>query len=159
MDKCVIFIEFLFLFIIPCKELRLLPEVVERSLLSLLFIPLLALVFLLVWKVSWPLIPDTELYNFLCCSRDMTVCRCPILLSGDSALCRGIYDSRRPFNFFLQMPCRLCRSELSCDEMSFGIKLFFFLIQHRSDHGGMRRIFNSPLKKCFSVEQKGLHFQ
>ncbi|XP_028287546.1 kit ligand a [Parambassis ranga] len=33
------------------KEPRLLPEVVERSLLSLLFIPLLALVFLLVWKV------------------------------------------------------------------------------------------------------------
>lgn len=33
------------------KEPRLLPEVVERSLLSLLFIPLLALIFLLVWKV------------------------------------------------------------------------------------------------------------
>ncbi|XP_047452659.1 kit ligand a [Mugil cephalus] len=33
------------------KAPRLLPEVVERSLLSLLFIPLLALVFLLVWKV------------------------------------------------------------------------------------------------------------
>ncbi|CAN9498921.1 unnamed protein product [Ophioblennius macclurei] len=33
------------------KEPRLLPEVVERSLLSLLFIPLLALAFLLVWKV------------------------------------------------------------------------------------------------------------
>ncbi|XP_028307500.1 kit ligand a isoform X2 [Gouania willdenowi] len=33
------------------KESRLLPEVVERSLLSLLFIPLLALVFLLVWKI------------------------------------------------------------------------------------------------------------
>ncbi|XP_035013233.2 kit ligand a isoform X2 [Hippoglossus stenolepis] len=30
---------------------RLLPEVVERSLLSLLFIPLLGLVFLIVWKV------------------------------------------------------------------------------------------------------------
>ncbi|XP_030587466.1 kit ligand a [Archocentrus centrarchus] len=30
---------------------RLLPEVVERSLLSLLFIPLLAIVFLLVWKL------------------------------------------------------------------------------------------------------------
>lgn len=33
------------------KQARLLSEVVERSLLSLLFIPLLALVFLLVWKV------------------------------------------------------------------------------------------------------------
>lgn len=33
------------------KEPRLLPEVVERSLISLLFIPLLALAFLLVWKV------------------------------------------------------------------------------------------------------------
>ncbi|XP_053175190.1 kit ligand a [Scomber japonicus] len=33
------------------KAERLLPELVERSLLSLLFIPLLALVFLLVWKV------------------------------------------------------------------------------------------------------------
>ncbi|XP_069018760.1 kit ligand a [Embiotoca jacksoni] len=33
------------------KEPRLLPEVVEQSLLSLLFIPLLALIFLLVWKV------------------------------------------------------------------------------------------------------------
>lgn len=33
------------------SEARFLPEVVERSLLSLLFIPLLALVFLLVWKV------------------------------------------------------------------------------------------------------------
>lgn len=33
------------------KPARLLPEVVERSLLSLLFIPLLALVVLLVWKV------------------------------------------------------------------------------------------------------------
>ncbi|CAK6954567.1 kit ligand a [Scomber scombrus] len=33
------------------KPQRLLPELVERSLLSLLFIPLLALVFLLVWKV------------------------------------------------------------------------------------------------------------
>ncbi|XP_039989779.1 kit ligand a isoform X2 [Xiphias gladius] len=33
------------------KGARFLPEVVERSLLSLLFIPLLALVFLLVWKV------------------------------------------------------------------------------------------------------------
>ncbi|XP_022602012.1 kit ligand [Seriola lalandi dorsalis] len=36
---------------LPNKEARFLPEVVERSLLSLLFIPLLALVFLLVWKV------------------------------------------------------------------------------------------------------------
>ncbi|KAM9351548.1 kit ligand a isoform 2-T2 [Symphorus nematophorus] len=35
----------------PRPEPRALPEVVERSLLSLLFIPLLALVFLLVWKV------------------------------------------------------------------------------------------------------------
>ncbi|KAG7214411.1 hypothetical protein INR49_006368, partial [Caranx melampygus] len=35
----------------PSSEARFLPEVVERSLLSLLFIPLLALVFLLVWKV------------------------------------------------------------------------------------------------------------
>lgn len=33
------------------QQQRLLPEVVERSLLSLLFIPLLAIVFLLVWKV------------------------------------------------------------------------------------------------------------
>uniref|UniRef100_A0A3Q4MSU2 Kit ligand n=1 Tax=Neolamprologus brichardi TaxID=32507 RepID=A0A3Q4MSU2_NEOBR len=33
------------------SEGELLPEVVERSLLSLLFIPLLAIVFLLVWKV------------------------------------------------------------------------------------------------------------
>uniref|UniRef100_A0A3Q0RH66 Kit ligand n=1 Tax=Amphilophus citrinellus TaxID=61819 RepID=A0A3Q0RH66_AMPCI len=40
---------------------RLLPEVVERSLLSLLFIPLLAIVFLLVWKVSEPLTSDNKL--------------------------------------------------------------------------------------------------
>ncbi|XP_054633136.1 kit ligand a [Dunckerocampus dactyliophorus] len=33
------------------KQARLLPEVVERSLLSLLFIPFLALLFLLVWKL------------------------------------------------------------------------------------------------------------
>lgn len=39
------------LFFVSDSELRL-TEVVERSLLSLLFIPLLALVFLLVWKVS-----------------------------------------------------------------------------------------------------------
>ncbi|XP_071313340.1 kit ligand a [Trachinotus anak] len=35
----------------PSNPAPLLPEVVERSLLSLLFIPLLALIFLLVWKV------------------------------------------------------------------------------------------------------------
>ncbi|XP_073328804.1 kit ligand a [Pagrus major] len=35
----------------PHHDQHFLPEVVERSLLSLLFIPLLALVFLLVWKV------------------------------------------------------------------------------------------------------------
>ncbi|XP_027139402.1 kit ligand a isoform X1 [Larimichthys crocea] len=35
----------------PPHEPRILPEVVERSLLFLLFIPLIALVFLLVWKV------------------------------------------------------------------------------------------------------------
>ncbi|GLD50669.1 kit ligand isoform X1 [Lates japonicus] len=35
----------------PVHKPRFLPVVVERSLLSLLFIPLLALVFLLVWKV------------------------------------------------------------------------------------------------------------
>lgn len=34
------------------QEARLLPKVVERSLLSLLFIPFLALILLLVWKVS-----------------------------------------------------------------------------------------------------------
>lgn len=35
-------------------EQSALTEVVERSLLSLLLIPLIALVFLLVWKVRWP---------------------------------------------------------------------------------------------------------
>ncbi|XP_041853791.1 kit ligand a [Melanotaenia boesemani] len=35
----------------PYKQPILLPKVVEQSLLSLLFIPLLALIFLLVWKV------------------------------------------------------------------------------------------------------------
>lgn len=48
-------------FLAPSSEARFLPEVVERSLLSLLFIPLLALVFLLVWKVSWPLTRGTKL--------------------------------------------------------------------------------------------------
>ncbi len=49
----------------PGYEPNTLTEVVERSLLSLLFIPLLALVFLLVWKVSWPLTPGTKLLTFL----------------------------------------------------------------------------------------------
>lgn len=43
--------KFFFPFV-PDHEPSALTEVMERSLLSLLFIPLLALVFLLVWKVS-----------------------------------------------------------------------------------------------------------
>lgn len=44
--------KFFFFPFVPDHEPSALTEVMERSLLSLLFIPLLALVFLLVWKVS-----------------------------------------------------------------------------------------------------------
>uniref|UniRef100_A0A674EKF0 Kit ligand n=1 Tax=Salmo trutta TaxID=8032 RepID=A0A674EKF0_SALTR len=43
------------------EPLRFLPEVVERSLLSLLVIPIAAVVFLFAWKVSCPLTQSTTL--------------------------------------------------------------------------------------------------
>eukprot|EP00064_Thunnus_orientalis_P010553 superscaffoldBa00001442_g10579 len=47
------------------KPARLLPEVVERSLLSLLFIPLLALVVLLVWKAELTAFDSERLKDML----------------------------------------------------------------------------------------------
>lgn len=75
-----------FLFFSPDHEPSALTVVVERSLLSLLFIPLLALVFLLVWKVRRTLTPATKLFNY---------CRYgwqPILLLVDISLFHGIYN-------------------------------------------------------------------
>lgn len=70
-------------FLILGQAQRLLPEVVERSLLSLLFIPLLAIVFLLVWKVSKPLTSDHKLST-----QEIRNCR-------EIVLCSIVYEGRR----------------------------------------------------------------
>lgn len=136
-----------FLFFSPDHEQNTLTVVVERSLLSLLFIPLLALVFLLVWKVRRTLTPGTKLFNF---------CRYywqPILLLVDISLFHGIYN---PPENGLSSFCR-CRAgcvDLSCGNLSWN---WHFYPPNRSDHGELRRILNRILEKMDSLqEQKGL---
>lgn len=151
---------FFFLFV-PDPEQRSLTKVVERSLLSLLFIPLLALVFLLVWKVSWPLTPDNKLIETSWAAAQM------IWLVSVKFYCRAISLCSIEFMTVgagLSTFCRWCRKcvlvwvvLISAENENFGIKKDF-LHRNRSDHEGTRRIFNRILEKVdSSQEQKGLH--